>query len=217
MEDFEDEENNPWLSFSDLLAGVMLVFAVICVDYIQKLDSSKNTKAAVFAKIAEELKMAGIDPKVNPENGTVEISSSIVFDTNSSRLKAEGTDYLSKIVPILSRAIFTVPGAEEEVVSIDIVGYSSQNIRNDKFMNDMMSLSVQRSNTVWSYVLSNNSIDFHEKFLKKLKVSGWGNIQSNTEQDLETDRKVVFELQFVNPIAKAPNAAEIKNQVGIIK
>lgn len=212
MDDFE-EENNPWLSFSDLLAGVMLVFALICVDYIQKLDQTNNTKAAIFAKIAEELKMAGIHPKVNPENGTVEISSSIVFDTNSSKLKDAGTDYLSKIVPILSRAIFTVPGAEEEVVSIDIVGYSSQNIRNDKFMNDMMSLSVQRSNSVWSYVLSNNTIDYHDKLLRKLKVSGWGNIQSNTEQDLETDRKVVFQLQFNNPIAQMSKSNEVKKEV----
>ena len=124
MEDFEDE-NNPWLSFSDLLAGVMLVFCIICVDFIQKLDKTNNTKAAVFAKISKELKQAGINPKVNPENGTVEISSNIVFDTNSSKLKIDGIDYLSKIVPILSRSIFTVPAFIFRVKVRSLIGSSS--------------------------------------------------------------------------------------------
>jgi outer membrane protein OmpA-like peptidoglycan-associated protein len=208
-----EEENNPWLSFADLLAGLMLIFAFLTIYYIKELESTNNTKAAIFKILAEELKMAGIDPKVNPENGTVEISSSIVFDTSSSKLKLEGIEYLSKIIPILSKAIFKVKGAEEEIVSIDIVGFSSQRIMNDKFMNEMMTLSVQRSNSVWSYVLANKEIPYHDKLIKKLRISGWGNAQSITEEDLETDRKVVFQLQFVNPISKFPKATEIKEEL----
>lgn len=208
-----EDENNPWMSFSDLLAGLMLLFALLTMFYISKLEKGNNTKAQVFTILAEELKKAGIDPKVNPENGTVEISDTIVFDTNSSTLKSEGKVFLSKVVPALSRAIFTVEGADKEIVSVDIVGYSSQLIRNDVFMNKMMKLSVERSNAVWSYVLADQQIPYHDQFLKKLKVSGWGNIQSTTEEDLSTERKVVFQLQFNNPLVKYSKTQVVKDQV----
>jgi hypothetical protein len=48
-------------------------------------------------------------------------------------------------------------------------------------------------------------------------VSGLGNLHSSTDLDLESERKVVFHLQFINPIAPDSKAMVVKNEVEVVK
>lgn len=194
-----ENENDSWVSFTDLMAAMMLVFVLATAVFMKKIDNVDKSKAAVFDILKKELKEVGIDPKVDPENGTIELSSKIVFDTNSARLRSEGRSYLDKLIPALATAIFHRPEISKHIVAVDIVGYSSQNIDATSFKEKMMSLSLDRAQKVWSFALSDSSFRYQSAFLGKLRVAGWGSTKSTSKKDIETDRKVVFKLQFVNP------------------
>ena len=200
------DDSDSWISFTDLMAALMLVFVLSTAVFMKKLDTVDKSKAAVFDILQKELKEVGIDPKIDSENGTIELSSKIMFDTNSSVLRRNGVIYLDKLIPALARAIFQQRDISKHVVAIDIVGYSSQNIKNNNFRKKMMTLSLLRSQAVWKFALSDTKFDYQNEFMTKLRVAGWGSMKSKTEYDDESDRKVVFKLQFVNPY-------DLKNQV----
>ncbi|MBL6990033.1 MAG: hypothetical protein ISR65_09655 [Bacteriovoracaceae bacterium] len=201
--EIENEEGNTfWVSVSDLMAGTMLIFALLALIYIQKLNKTRSIQEEIFKMLAIELKKAGIAPKINPKDGTIEFSDKIFFQVNKYFLSKAGAEQIGKFIPILAKVIFEVEGAEKEIISIDIEGHTSQNIKSAAFIQKMMELSVNRSLAVWKQVQKSNKIPSYQRFNKLLRVAGRGNMLSSTTRDVISDRKVVFKLQFSNPINK---------------
>ncbi|RPH50025.1 MAG: hypothetical protein EHM85_11935 [Desulfobacteraceae bacterium] len=197
----KSEENPFWLSISDLMSVLMLLF-VFFTSAALLLYSENTTQSKIFALLIEELKQVNIEVEINPEHGTISIADKILFNTDKDILKPEGKDFLDKFIPILSKVIFFSEEVSNEIVSVDIEGHTSQNLMDTKFRGRMMELSLGRAESVWIYINNFDSLTNQEEFLKKIKVCGWGNMKANSSLDDPADRKVIFQLQFKGQLEK---------------
>ena len=116
----QQQENPFWISLSDLMTGLMLVFIVISIVFIviaqsnlsklqekkeelerknqqiEKLLKDLNSKMKnVIIVLEKELKKNKINVKYNKEKGTIEIANNILFDFRSSEVKEDGKIFLT--------------------------------------------------------------------------------------------------------------------------
>lgn len=198
------EENPFWLSISDLMSVLMLLFVLFTAASLVQL-SENTVQSKIFALLVEELEEVNIKVEINPEHGTISIADRILFNTNEAELKEEGALFLGKFIPILVNVLFHSDEISSEIVSVDIEGYSSQNFKDTRFRREMMALSLGRAQNVWNYVNEYKELGNREQFLKKLKVCGWGNLKAASNLDDPMDRKVIFQLQFKGQLEKLKN------------
>ena len=194
-------ENPFWLSVSDLMSVLMLVF-VFFTSMALAYISENEVQSKIFSLLLKELKQVNIDVEINPEHGTISIADRILFNTNESELKPEGEVFLNKFIPILEKVLFSDSSISEEIISVDIEGYTSQNMMSPEFREKMMGLSLARAESVWVYINKLPELKHEEDFLKKLKVCGWGNMKAKTADDSPQDRRVIFQLQFKGQFEK---------------
>lgn len=199
---FRVNDDNPfWLSISDLMAVLMLIFVFVTAVALVFIGENE-VKIRIFSLLKQELEEAQIKVELNEEHGTVSIADRILFNSNASVLKPEGQAFLEKFVPILERVLFADEKILDEIVSVDIEGYSSQNYMSRDFREKMMLLSLKRSESVWSYINGIRTLQHETDFLKKIKVCGWGNMKALSDEDLPDDRRVTFQLQFKGQLEK---------------
>jgi outer membrane protein OmpA-like peptidoglycan-associated protein len=177
------------------MAVLMLIF-VFFTSMALAYISENDTQSKIFALLINELKQVNIEVEINEEHGTISIADKILFNSNEAELKPKGEEFLGKFVPILERVLFADSEISDEIISVDIEGYTSQNFMSPEFRGKMMGLSLGRSESVWEYINNYGGLQHEEEFLKKLKVCGWGNMKARSEQDDMQDRRVTFQLQF---------------------
>lgn len=197
----KNDDNPFWLSISDLMAVLMLIF-VFFTSMALAYISENETQSKIFALLINELKQVNIEVEINEEHGTISIADKILFNSNESDLKPKGQEFLGKFVPILERVLFADADISDEIISVDIEGYTSQNFMSPEFRGKMMALSLGRSESVWEYINHYEGLQHEEEFLKKLKVCGWGNMKAQSEEDDVQDRRVTFQLQFKGQFEK---------------
>ncbi len=200
--EYEEESNGHWISMNDLLAGTLLLFILLTVNFISEIKDNKTKQSAVLTVLEQEFKKTGINVSINPENGTLELSDKILFDSNESKLKTQGENTLSIFFPILARGIAKNEDVAKEVLSISIIGFSSQKIENTEFKKKMMELSLKRSEAVWKYAIDSRNFEYKKELIQKLMIGGWGNTKAISNIDLDADRKVQFKIEFTGMYEK---------------
>lgn len=87
-----DEENPYWMSFSDIMAGLLILFVLACAvlvlnltqkqqDFdksIQELKKADTVRRTILHEIEEQLKRKGINVIVNENDSIVSISSDLL-------------------------------------------------------------------------------------------------------------------------------------------
>ncbi len=196
----QETENPFYLSISDLMAGLFLLFIFISVVAMQqvedKIEETDSVQRAIFKLLKDELEEVEIDLKIDEKSGTVSIADTILFRRASHIINSKGKEFLDKFIPILSRVVYHSAATENEIISIDIEGYTSEKGRLDKAQ---MRLSLNRAESVWEYIHQKSNrkeSGINPKIVDKFKVCGWGNIKATSKEDLPQDRKVVFQFQF---------------------
>jgi len=191
----EADDTGAWLSISDLMSGLLMVFALLLIVALAQItqvsEQSKNTRVIIIQGINDGLSNAGIDVKADPETGDISILDSVLFAQNDYKLKHTGQEFLKQFIPVYANVIFQSDTIADEVIRIVVEGHSSSE---GKFSHNMR-LSVLRANSVSEYI---EQMDFSHKarFFKKVLISGRGAIDANKTQALAKDRKVMFRFQF---------------------
>ena len=217
-EDLEEgQDSSVWLSIGDLMSGLLLFFALLFItvqvqlnEYVKKLDE-KMEQVEKLSRELEQYQQAfkalpqiiinALEGKVgtedtftvDPATGDVIIRDRILFDDNSSALKAEGKEFLNAFIPVYSEVVFSKPEFSDQIARIIIEGHTSS----AGTPNRNMKLSLERALAVSNYILS-DELKFSQqpKFKDKLLVSGRGEIDADQTQDNPGDRKVTFRFQF---------------------
>ena len=112
-----DEENPYWISFSDIMAGLLVIFILISLQFIfhftqldQKIDErekeinrrtaaieqAEKIRSALLANIQNSLKAQNIEVSVN-ENVLTIPSETLTFATNSAQIPSGKKDIVEKI------------------------------------------------------------------------------------------------------------------------
>ena len=207
----DGNENVFWVTMSDLLLGLVVVFLVLFVfaitGFTQNKINEKETQYEVTEKIAQELQKNNIKVDVDKFSGTIKISDLELFELNSWELSSKGKAFMSKFVPVYLDSIMKDKQVRDGISQIVIEGHTdSQTFAGAKSVEEKyyknMDLSLKRASSVAQYIVYSNykGKDLYEKDLFKLfVVSGKGPSEPvivNGKEDFAKSRRVELKLMF---------------------
>lgn len=210
---FQDEEANFWVSTSDLMCSVLIVFILLFVfmlagyekeveEYKSELNEKNeilinlnSTRVKIIKKLADEFKKANIEVNIDEKNGAIQLEESVLFDINKSELKPEGKEYLHKIIPLYSKILISDESIRNEISQIIIEGHTDDT---GTYLHNLK-LSQERAFNVANFVLS-DSVSFNNKELFKNYITTNGNSYSNLIVDengnVNKDKSRRVEIKF---------------------
>lgn len=204
----DEQENIFWITMTDLLLGLAIIFIVLFVLAMTGFSQLKLQLQAVKSDVAKELdkhfKINDIDAQVDLTSGMVKISDLNLFELGSYELSENGKNYLDKFIPIYLDLIFANSKIEDKIVNIVIQGHTDShsfagNYSKEQQFVKNLELSTQRANAVAKYIFSTN---FNRKYSNKLRklliVEGKSNTEPiiiNGKEDFDKSRRV--ELEFI--------------------
>lgn len=202
-----DEENVFWVTMSDMLLGLMMVFMTLFVltitGFSQQKLSQQTTQSEVAKRLIKNMQEQKIYATIDKITGQVKISNLELFDVNSYTLSENGKRYLDKFIPVYVDTIFSNKNLSDKITNIVIQGhtdsqtYAGISSKEEQFIKNM-DLSLKRANAVESYIFSTNyNKRYKDKLIKKLVVTGKSYtepIMVNGKEDYNKSRRVELKL-----------------------
>ncbi len=205
------DDNVFWVTMSDLLLGLVVVFLVLFVfaitGFTQNKVNEQEKQYEVTEKIAKELEKNNIKVDVDKFSGRIKISDLELFALNSAELSPKGRAYMSKFVPVYLNTVMKDPEVRKNITRIIIEGHTDSQAfagaksDEEKYFKNM-DLSLKRASAVAQYIVFSDFSGKHayEKDLfKLLSVEGKGPSEPvivNGKEDYAKSRRVELKLMF---------------------
>lgn len=202
------EENIFWVTMSDLLLGLAIVFITLFVvamtGFSQQALQHQKVQMEVTQKIQEQLKKADVQVEVDKMTGDLKISDVELFELGSYVLSDKGKTLLNKLAPIYINSIFADKELTKEIKYIIVEGHTDShmfagvNSKDEQFIRNM-DLSLKRANAVAEYMFKTGyDKQYAEKFRKILVVEGKSfnePVLTNGVEDFDKSRRVELKLK----------------------
>lgn len=109
----EDHSSSYWISYSDLLASLLLCFILFLIvsvitnkeatEAMEQKDRIINERLGVKSKIIQELvkafKDSNLDMSIDQQTGAITFNGGVFFDTNSTAISDTGRKNLEAFIP----------------------------------------------------------------------------------------------------------------------
>ena len=207
----QSDENVFWVTMSDLLLGLVVVFLVLFIlaitGYTQNKIQEKETQYQVTEKIVQELEKKNIKVDADKFSGKIKISDLELFELNSSELSDKGKKFMSDFVPVYFDTIMKDPQILKNISKIVIEGHTdSQAFAGSKSTEEKyyrnMDLSLKRASSVAQYIVYskyNGKQDYENSLYKLLSVEGKGPSEPvfvDGKEDFAKSRRVELKIEF---------------------
>jgi len=209
-EKHENVTNPFWISIGDLMSGLLMLFILITATVFYYLGNVQRTRLEAFTVLEKRLKKAGLQDKIKAEKGSLVLADEILFEYDKAVLDSEGQKLLGNAIPLIADVFIGNSTVFKGLVSINIEAYASEFGYMDK---KQMYLTLERAKTVWEFIydLPTFPSRLKDPFLKKLQVTGLGNMRAKSWKDYPQDRKVVFRFHFRNTMEEIFSLSGILN------
>ena len=208
------EEEHHWLSVSDLMAGLMMVFLLISVALMQHAlqqrdrvaevaEAYQATQIAIFQALLEEFKddLPRWQAEIDPDTLALTFKSpEVLFATGSDRLRSRFEQILSDFYP---RYLKVLAPFKDVIDEIRIEGHTSSQW-NDQVSEDdayflNMQLSQDRTRSVLSYLYGLPDTQNNKAWVKKTTAAvGFSSahpvLDDTGTEDGERSRRVSFRI-----------------------
>lgn len=204
----EGEDGGHWLSVSDLMAGLMMIFLFIAIIYMRQVQKvivlADDTHTAIYTALYDEFKddLSKWSAEIDPETMTIRFNEpDILFPQNSAALRPE---FKVILVDFFPRYVRTLDVFQPDIDEIRVEGHTSSEFRSETdetnayFRN--MDLSQDRTRNVLEYCLQLENLDGNSLWLKE-KVAAVGLSSArlirdeNEIEDKERSRRVEFTVK----------------------
>ena len=218
---YHNEENIFWITMTDLMLGLVLVFMILFFysstsNYFEKVREQTVT-SDVNVELAAKFKEQKVDATVDLFSGVVNISDVELFELNSWELSERGKAYLQKFVPIYVNTILGNADYRGKIQGLIIQGHTdSQTFKGvtspqEQYMKNM-ELSLKRAYSVASYFQHTAYDKKYSKDLEKIMlVEGCSYshpiLDANGKEDFAKSRRV--ELKLVTTTKDANNLLQV--------
>lgn len=202
------EENIFWVTMSDLLLGLAIVFITLFVvamtGFSQQAIQHQKVQMEVTEKIQEQLKKSNVQVEVDSMTGDLKISDVELFELGSYVLSDKGKALLNKLAPIYINSIFADKELSQEIKYIIVEGHTDSHMfagvssKDEQFIRNM-DLSLKRANAVAEYMFKTGyDKQYTDKFRKILVVEGKSfnePVLTNGVEDFDKSRRVELKLK----------------------
>lgn len=209
------QQDEHWISMSDLMAGLMMVFLLISVAFMRYVQVEKdkvkevavayqNSQVALYEELYSEFKADLVTWDAEVDQTTLEFrfnSPEVLFDTGQISLKPQFIVILDSFFP---RYLSVIKNFKKDITEVRIEGHtssiwSSSTSADTAYFNNM-ELSQGRTRAVLQYVYSMpHMADDREWIKSKFAAVGFSSSQiildKNGMEDLERSRRVSFKIQ----------------------
>jgi chemotaxis protein MotB len=164
------QKNDHWISYSDLMSGlllVMILFLVVAImnynedreilnEQEEKLQNQEKRiedivgiRSEIIYQLIDSFEKANIIVEIDKDTGDIMLSSGVFFDYNSYKLKTSGKEFLDKFIPLYFEVLLMSEN-RDHISEIIIEGHTDDSggyIYN-------LELSQKRALEVSKYILS---------------------------------------------------------------
>lgn len=221
----EKMETSYWLSISDLMASILIIFILLFV--FKTINSIKaerlkeniireitDTKENIIDKLKDDLENKKIQVDIDNKTGTIKIDEKILFEVDRYELKDEGRIFLKEVIPVYLKIFLDNSKFKDRLDQIIIEGHSDNT---GSYLYNM-DLSQKRATEVLKYIYSNATQNFSEKEREELRKFIIANGRSNTDlvykkngevdQDKSRRVEIKFKLKDEEALAKIKKTLE---------
>ena len=150
----------------------------------------------IIEELTQVFSEAGLEVAVDEDTGDIRLNSTIMFDTNSAEVKAEGRAFIQRFLPIYLDVLMK-PEYQEYIGVIIIEGYTD----NKGTYVANLDLSQRRAVNVLQYCLQLDLSDAQIEYLRRMITAtgrSFANLvyKENGEVDMEASRRVVFKFRL---------------------
>lgn len=206
-----------WISFSDLMSALMVLFlvvmAVTLVSVTQSIDAATRATIERSAAINRVMQMIAQDPKsagvgVDQQNFRIDLGKEVRFDSGSFTISATAGQFLRSYIPVLIRAKET-PEGKRWIRSVVVEGFTDD--QGDYLPNLQLSLNRSRS-VVCSLFQGDGTPDaLSPNQLRKVQelflVGGYS--FNSIKKDRAESRRVEFKIDFWGLEERVPEASDV--------
>ena len=224
----QNEENIFWITMTDLMLGLVLVFMILFFysttsSYFEKVREQTIT-GDVNQELVEKLQEQNIDAEVDLFSGVVNISDLELFEVNSWDLSDKGKEYLQKFVPVYVHTILGNQEYAEKIKGLIVQGHTDSqtfagvDTPEAQYMKNM-ELSLKRAYSVASYFQHTSYDKQYSPALEKIMlVEGCSYskpiLNEEGKEDLQKSRRVELKLVTATtdiPMVLAPFKKPVEN------
>ena len=206
----QENEEESWMSISDLMAGLMIVFLFIAIAYIKGIgQEQKNLTSSICQDLQQSFQEASWRKKISIcENGLVVRFNDpdTLFSFNEANLKPEFKKILAEFFPGYLRVLNKY---QEDIEEVRIEGHTDKvwKNNNDPFIAYFgnMELSQNRTRSVLEFLFGLKMARKHETWLIRYMTAN-GLSSSRPVFDKETNeinsdasRRVEFKIRLKTP------------------
>lgn len=209
------DDGEHWLSVSDLMSGLMIVFLFIAIAFMRHTQNEKKkiedvavayqqNQVAIFNELNQEFEKDLETWKASIDKETLSFqfnSPEVLFDKGSSELNGQFRTILDSFIP---RYLKVLEKFRTSIDEVRIEGHTSSEW-DDKTSPDIayfknMELSQDRTRSVLDYAYFNTSIDGHKQSWIKSSFAAVGLSSSRLKKDAqgledsERSRRVSFRV-----------------------
>lgn len=200
----QEGESPFWISFSDLMSALMVLFLIVTVvtliavtQSVSKIVTESVERSADISKvmqlIAEDPKSAGVG--VDQQNHRIDLGKEVRFESGSHIISPAAGQFLRRYIPVLLKAKET-PEGQKWIRSIVVEGFTDED--GTYLYNLQLSLDRSRS-VVCSLFQSNSAADaLTPAQLRKVQelflVGGYS--FNSIKKDKAESRRVEFKVDF---------------------
>ncbi|EMB7752069.1 TPA: OmpA family protein [Serratia marcescens] len=210
----QNQDNEHWVSMSDLMAGLMMVFMFISIAYMHyvRIEKEKIKEVAVAYEQAQQQLYNALniefsndlpDWDAEIDKQTLEVrfkSPDVLFGLGSSELKPKFKEILNNFFP---RYLKVLDQYKEHITEVRIEGHTSTDwtgaANQDEAYFNNMELSQGRTRAVLQYVHSLKESSAHQKWVKsKFSAVGYSSshpiLNAMGKEDQNRSRRVTFKV-----------------------
>lgn len=210
------EEGAHWISVSDLMAGLMMVFLLVAVVFmviVQKESERMREVAEVYLDLREALYNDLMDEfaddlprwgaQLTPDLVITFQDSGVLFEVGSSTLRPAFEAILADFFPRYVRVI-TSEAYREDIEEVRIEGHTSRDWTNARNANEAyinnMRLSQERTRSSLEYVINLEPVRHEQDWLKaNLTANGLSSshpiLNADGSENSELSRRVEFRVR----------------------
>lgn len=192
-----------WISFSDLMSALMVLFLVVMavtlvavtdsLDKVTKTQIERNNAIKkVMSMIAEDPSSSGV--LVDRQNYRIDLGKQVRFESNSFVISASASDFLRHYIPVLLRAKGTEEG-ERWMRRVVVEGFTDED--GTYLYNLRLSLDRSRSVVCSLFAKGNGNTLSSEQLRQVQELFLVGGYSFNSiQKDKAASRRVEFKIDF---------------------